>query len=156
MGFVNQIGEIFSNLFGFVQPLYLIIYLLLVGGAIALAFTKKISRSLAYTIAILPIGIFLLSFMVKGVKKPIDEKTEIETVERKVISKLTLIRDVQEEIFKNKGAYARTPEELIEFFNNGKIPILEKKEKIFVVGGKDSVLTTIDTLDILNTKDVSV
>lgn len=151
MGFVNQIGEIFSNLFGFVQPLYLIIYVLLVGGAVALAFTKKISRSLAYTIAILPIGIFLLSFMVIGVKKPIDEQAEIDAVEKKIISKLTLIRDVQEEMFKQKNMYARSAEDLINFYNNGKVPIVEKKEKDY---GQDSVVVRIDTLEILDAKDV--
>lgn len=151
MSLIDQISGILSNLFGFVQPLYIIIYAVLVGVAIALAFTKKVPKSLAYTIAILPVGIFLLSFMVVGVKKPIDEQAEIDAIEKKVISKLTLIRDVQEEMFKQKGMYARTPEALIEFFNNGKVPIVEKKEKDY---GKDSVVVTVDTLDILDAKDV--
>jgi len=153
MSFIDQIGEIFSNLFGFIKPLYLIIYLLLVGAVVALAFTKKVSKSLAYTVAILPVGVFLLSFMVVGVKKPIDEQAEIDGVEKKIISKLTLIRDVQEEMFKQKGMYARTPEALVDFFNNGKVPIVEKKEKDY---GQDSVVVTIDTLEILDAKAVII
>ena len=150
MGFLDQIGEIISNLFGFVKPIYLIIYLVLVAGAVALAFTKKISNNLASTIAILPLGIYLLVFMVMGVKIPIDEQTEIDAIERKVIAKLTLIRSIQDEMFKQKGSYARSSGALVDFFKNGKIPIIEKKEKDL---GNDSVLVTIDTLQILSTKE---
>lgn len=151
MGFIDQIGEIISNLFGFVKPIYLIVYLVLVAGAVALAFTKKISNNLASTIAILPLGIYLLLFMVMGVKIPIDEQAEIDAIEKRIISKLTLIRDIQEEMFKQKSMYARTPEALIDFFKNGKIPITEKKEKDL---GNDSVLVTIDTLQIVSAKEL--
>lgn len=151
MSFLDQIGEIFSNLFGFVKPVYLIIYLVIVGAVVALAFTKKISNSLASTIAILPIGVYLLAFMIMGVKIPIDQQAEIDAVEKRIIAKLTLIRDVQEEMFKQKGAYARKPEALIEFFNNGRVPIIEKKEKDL---GNDSVVVTIDTLQIIPAKEL--
>lgn len=150
MSFVNQISEIISNLFGFVQPVYLIIYLVVVGAAIALAVTKKISSNLASTVAVLPLGVYLVVFMVMGVKVPIDQQAEIDAVEKKIIAKLTLIRDIQEEIAKQKGMYAAKPEDLIDFFKNGKIPIVEKKEKDL---GNDSVVVKIDTLQILSTKE---
>ncbi|EAY26175.1 hypothetical protein [Microscilla marina] len=150
MGFFNQISEIISNLFGFVQPVYLIVYLVVVGAVIALAVTKKISYNLASTVAVLPLGVYLLVFMVMGVKVPIDQQTEIDNVEKKIIAKLTLIRDIQEELAKQKGMYAGKSEELINFFKNGKIPIVEKKEKDL---GNDSVIVKIDTLQIISTKE---
>ena len=74
---------------------------------------------------------------------------EIKTADETVIAKLQKLRFAQKKFFEVNKHYAPTWDSLFQFVKNGEIPIIQVSETVFSVNGKDSVIFTTDTLDIV-------
>ncbi len=96
----------------------------------------------------------LAYYLGSNIKSTIDERELIAAREDAVIEKLMLIREAQILYQEVNGNYTSDWDKLIDFIQNGRVPIVEKKETIITLSyGADSVIVTYDTLEIVDARD---
>ena len=78
------------------------------------------------------------------------EYQKIKMVDENVINKLKKIRVAQKRYLEVNKTYANSWNTLINFINNGEIPIIQKTEKVNTINGKDKITITIDTLNVIS------
>lgn len=78
---------------------------------------------------------------------------KIKGVDAKVISKLKKIRLVQEAHLSVKSNYCNSWDSLYHFVEHGEFAIVQKKETISIVNGKDKIEVKIDTLSTVSVYD---
>ncbi len=74
------------------------------------------------------------------------EREQLAHIDEQVIEKLIKIRESQKKYFEANNHYASDWDSLITFVREGELPVIQRKEEIFVVNGKDSIKVTVDTL----------
>jgi len=100
------------------------------------------------------IALVLGYFLVDSIKFAIDEEQRVTQSEAIVIEKLKLIRDAEKAYQKVFNKYTNNWDTLINFVENGKYPITKRSEKIIELAyGADSIIVTIDTIDIISAKE---
>ena len=96
----------------------------------------------------------LAYYLGSNIKETIDERKLISSREQAVIDKLMLIREAEIVYQEVNGNYTANWDTLINFIENGRVPIVEKKETIITLSyGADSVIVSYDTLEIISAKD---
>jgi hypothetical protein len=94
---------------------------------------------------------FFLSFQIYNtVRKPIEEKRNIERTEEAIIKKLEVIRKLQQAYYAKYGCYATSWEKLLKFALEDSLYNISKREEDL---GNDSVIVTYDTLSVMAVRD---
>lgn len=107
-----------------------------------------------FTILLFVVAIGLGYFLTTSIKTDIDEENRIYNTEQRVIHKLKIIREAQIAYQTVHGRYTDNWDTLIHFMKNGQIPIVEKKEEVFMLAyGADSTHITYDTLGMVSVRD---
>lgn len=100
------------------------------------------------------IALGLAYFLFDRIKFKIDEEDRIARIERNVIERLKMIRDAQIAYQAVNREYTNDWNELIQFIEDGKIYITQRKETIIPLEyGADSVIVQIDTLGSVQVRD---
>ena len=108
---------------------------------------------------ILTIVLFLASFFLafrlyRGVQGTIDDRAAIETNENLIIEKLKLIREAEIVFQEVNKRYTANWDSLINFIENGRVPIIQRREVIKQVGyGQEEVKIFFDTLGFVQAKE---
>lgn len=106
---------------------------ILVGGLLAILFSASVfSRNVVFGIGLLcvVITIFVAYFTVQSVNATIAHNEAREKSEQIVRFNLTQIREIQRAHKKTNGVYASDWEELIDFYNNGEIEVVESEKPV--------------------------
>ncbi len=99
-------------------------------------------------------SVALAWYLGSNIKETIDERELIAEREQAVIEKLMLIREAEIVYQEVNGNYTSDWDKLIDFIQNGRVPIVEKKETIITLSyGADSIIVTYDTLEIISAKE---
>ena len=107
-----------------------------------------------FTILLFVVAIGLGYFLTASIKSDIELEERITSTEARVINKLQLIRDAQIAYQQVHGDYTSSWDTLIQFIQNGEIPIVQKKERIIMLSyGADSTVVTYDTLGTVSVRD---
>lgn len=107
-----------------------------------------------FTILLFVVAIGLGWLLTSSIKTDIEEEQRIANIEQKVINKLKIIREAQIAYQNVHGTYTDSWDSLIHFMQHGEIPIVQKKEEIFMLAyGADSTVVTYDTLGMVNVRD---
>ncbi|MCF6361459.1 MAG: hypothetical protein L3J29_11950 [Cyclobacteriaceae bacterium] len=107
-----------------------------------------------YSIIALLIALTLAFFLVKSIKFEIDETKRISKSEAIVIEKLKLIREAQVTYQEVNSRYTNNWDTLINFIEHGKYYVTKRSEHIIELAyGADSIVVTIDTIDVIPAKD---
>jgi len=100
-----------------------------------------------YTYGTLVLALLLAIFLVNRIKFSIDEEARINTAESKVINKLKLIREAQIAFQSVNGEYANQWDSLLNFIENGKIFIIQRREETVLLDyGAEETTLYLDTL----------
>jgi len=106
------------------------------------------------SIVTLVIALVLAYFLVNNIKFAIDEEQRITQSESVVIEKLKLIREAEKAYQEVYNRYTNNWDSLINFIENAQYPITKRSEKIIELAyGADSIVVTIDTIDIISAKE---
>lgn len=107
-----------------------------------------------FSIVALLIAITLAYFLVSSIKFAIDEEKRITQSEAIVIEKLKLIREAQKAYHEVNSRYTNNWDSLINFIDYGKYYVTKRSERIVELAyGADSIIVTIDTIDIIAAKN---
>ncbi len=107
-----------------------------------------------FSIITLLIAIILAYFLVSSIKFAIDEEKRISKSEAIVIEKLKLIREAELVYQEVNSRYTNNWDTLINFIEHGKYYVTKRSERIVELAyGADSIIVTIDTIDIIPAKE---
>lgn len=107
-----------------------------------------------FTILLFVVAIGLGYFLTTSIKTDIESEEKIRNTEQRIINKLKIIREAQITYQTVHGRYTDSWDTLINFINNGEIPIVEKREQIFMLAyGADSTVVEYDTLGMVSVRD---
>lgn len=107
-----------------------------------------------FTILLFVVAIGLGYFLTTSIKTDIEQEERIANTEQRVINKLKIIREAQTTYQTVHGHYTDSWDSLINFINEGQIPIVEKREQIFMLAyGADSTVVEYDTLGMVSVRD---
>ncbi len=100
-----------------------------------------------YTYGTLILAAGLAFFLVSRIKYSIDEEARINVAENKVINKLKMIRDAQIAFQSVNGEYASEWDSLLNFIENGKIFLIQRREEtVLLEYGAEETTLYLDTL----------
>ena len=100
-----------------------------------------------YTYGTLLLAVGLAFFLVSRIKYSIDEEARINAAEDKVIEKLKMIRDAQIAFQSVNGKYANEWDSLLNFVENGKIFLIQRREETVLLDyGAEETTLYLDTL----------
>lgn len=103
---------------------------------------------------LLAISVFLAYYLYNSIDTTIKEREAIATTEAQIIDKLSIIREAEKVYLEQNGKYTSSWDTLINFIENGVVPIIEKKETIIPKGyGVEEVIVKIDTIGQISAKD---
>jgi biotin carboxyl carrier protein len=108
---------------------------------------------------ILSIVLFLVSLGLAAVlyfniNSTIEFKEHVRVTEDKIKDKLAIIRESEKAYLERYGKYTASWDTLINFIENGKVPITVRTEKITQLSyGEEKVEVKIDTIGIMSAKD---
>jgi pyruvate carboxylase len=103
---------------------------------------------------LLAVSISLALYLYNSIDSTIEERKAIASTEAQVIDKLNIIREAEKAYLEQFGKYTSSWDTLINFIENGKVPIIEKKETIIPKGyGVEEVIVKIDTIGEVAAKD---
>jgi hypothetical protein len=112
----------------------------------------SVTRIISIVLLVLSIGLGF--YLVSSIKSTIDDQALISEREEAIINKLLLIKEAEIVYLEVYGNYTSDWDKLIDFIENGKYPIIQKKERVVTLSyGADSSIVTYDTLDIIPAKD---
>jgi len=110
-------------------------------------------------VKILSIVFFLVSiglavYLYKNITDTIKFKEAIVTTEQQITDKLEVIREAEKAFLEQNGRYTSNWDSLINFIENGRVPITLRKEKITQLSyGEEKVEVTVDTIGYMPAKD---
>jgi len=106
------------------------------------------------TVVLLAASLYLGYYLYSGVQQVIDDRALIETSETSVIERLKLIREAESVYQEQFRKYTSSWDTLARFIENGKVPILQRREEIKQKAyGGEEVVVHIDTLGFVSAKD---
>lgn len=106
------------------------------------------------TVAFTVVSLYLAYFLYNSVQSVIDTREQIDNTEKAVIERLKLIREAEIVFQEQNRRYTANWDSLVNFIENGKVPILQRREIITqkAYGGED-VKIQIDTLGFVSAKE---
>lgn len=106
------------------------------------------------TIVFTAVSLFLGYFLYDSIQSVIDTTEKIDQTEKAVIERLRLIREAEIVFQEQNGRYTASWDTLADFIQNGKVPILQRREIITqkAYGGEEVKIET-DTLGFLSAKE---
>lgn len=114
----------------------------------------KISSVVIFTIVLFSLSGGLAGYLYASVKGTIDFKNSIAATEARVIEKLEIIREAEKVFLEQNGRYTSNWDTLINFIQNGEVPITVRKETVIPLSyGADSIYVQIDTIDHVPAKE---
>jgi biotin carboxyl carrier protein len=106
------------------------------------------------TAVLLIASVSLFVYLYGSVQKVIDDRDAIVAKESAVIERLKLIRESEIVYQESKGRYTANWDSLANFIENGKVPILERREEIKQKAyGGEEIIIHIDTLGFISAKE---
>lgn len=108
---------------------------------------------------ILSIVLFLVSLVLAGylyhnINSTIEFKEQVRVTEDKIKDKLAIIREAEKAYLERHGKYTASWDTLIDFIENGKVPITVRTEKITQLSyGEEKVEVFIDTVGTMSARD---
>ena len=112
------------------------------------------SKLKIYTYLTLFLAIGLGIFLVSRIKFSIDEESRITRAENLIIDNLKIIRDAQVTFQSVKGSYTSDWDSLINFVENGKIFIVQRREETVLLDyGAEETTLYLDTLGSISVID---
>ena len=102
-----------------------------------------------------PVILVLIWLLASGVKGPIDQKTRIAAIEKAVVNKLKMLRDLEIAYQSEKGSYAGKWDDLTSFAKSGKFYLIQTREETSLneENGQEKVTIIRDTLDTVPVMD---
>ena len=96
----------------------------------------------------------LFYFLYNGIDSVVEKRALIQDQETQLIERFKLIREAQIVFQEQNGRYTANWDSLADFIENGKVPILNRREEIKqkAYGGEDVILH-IDTVKIISARD---
>ncbi|MBX2962408.1 MAG: hypothetical protein KF687_07845 [Cyclobacteriaceae bacterium] len=112
----------------------------------------NLSKILAYILFVISLG--LAYYLYSSINSTIEFREKIVTTERQITDKLSVIREAQKVYLEQHGKYTSDWDSLINFIENGIVPIVVKTETIIPLSyGVDSIQVKIDTIGQIPAKD---
>jgi len=106
------------------------------------------------TVVLLAASIGLFVYLYSSVEKVIDDREEIASKEAAVIERLKLIREAQIVFNEVNGRFTASWDSLANFIQNGRVPIIERKETIIQKAyGGEEVKVQFDTLGFVSARE---
>ncbi len=106
------------------------------------------------TVVFTLISLYLAYFLYNSVQSVIDTREMISTTEKAVIERLKLIREAEIVFQERNGRYTANWDSLSNFIENGKVPILQRREIITQKAyGGEEVKIEVDTLGFISAKE---
>jgi len=108
---------------------------------------------------ILSIVLFLVSiglayYLYNNIQSTIEFKESILATEKQITDKLAIIREAEKVFLEQNGRYTSNWDSLINFIENGQVPITVRTEKITQLSyGEEKVEVRIDTIGMMPAKD---
>jgi hypothetical protein len=108
---------------------------------------------------ILSIVLFLVSLVLAGylyhnINSTIEFKEQVRVTEDKIKDKLAIIREAEKAYLDRYGKYTASWDTLINFIENGQVPITVRTEKITQLSyGEEKVEVKIDTVGVMSARD---
>jgi len=107
-------------------------------------------KTIIISIPLLIISLLLVSFFYRSIKHEINTKAQIKQIEKSIVNRMKLLRDLQSTYKGKYGRYARW-QELKEFAKDGKFYVIEKRQSYDLQDdGQEKITTVIDTLRTAN------
>lgn len=112
----------------------------------------NLTRILSYVFFIVSLG--LAYFLYNNINSTIEFKEAIVTTEKQITDKLAVIREAEKVYLEQFGHYTANWDSLINFIENGKVPITLRTEKITQLSyGEEKVEVQVDTIGFMPAKD---
>lgn len=93
-------------------------------------------------------------YLYNSIAKTIEFTENIKVTEKQITDKLAVIREAEKVFLEQYGRYTSNWDSLINFIENGRVPILQRREVIKSAGyGVDCVKVYVDTLGFMSAKD---
>lgn len=106
------------------------------------------------TVVFTVISLYLAYFLYDSIQSVIDTQEKIDQTEKAVIERLKLIREAEVVFQEQNGHYTANWDSLVAFIENGKVPILQRREIITQKAyGGEEVKIEIDTLGFVSAKE---
>ncbi|MBL7852170.1 MAG: hypothetical protein JNN04_14805 [Cyclobacteriaceae bacterium] len=106
------------------------------------------------TIVFTLVSLYLAYFLYNSIQSVIDTREQIDQTEKAVIERLKLIREAEVVFQEQHGRYTSNWDSLVNFIQNGKVPILQRREIITQKPyGGEEVKIEVDTLGFLSAKE---
>lgn len=103
------------------------------------------TKIIAGVLFVVSIGLFYYLF--SSINETIEFKESISTTEKQIIDKLSVIREAEKVYLEQHGRYTSSWDTLINFIENGTVPITVRTEIIIPLSyGVDSIQVKIDTI----------
>jgi hypothetical protein len=112
----------------------------------------NLNKIIATVLFLVSIGLFY--YLYNSIDNTIEFTENIKTTESQVIDKLSVIREAEKVFLEQNGRYTSSWDTLIQFIENGIVPITVRTETIIPLSyGVDSVKVTIDTIGQISAKE---
>jgi hypothetical protein len=113
---------------------------------------NTVTKVLTAVLLIVSVGMF--AYLYGSVNDVIEERDRIASQEAAVIERLRLIREAEIVFLSVYGRYTANWDSLSHFINNGRVPIIQRREEIIqkAYGGED-VTVHVDTLGYISAKE---
>ena len=112
----------------------------------------NLTKIIAAVLFVISLGLFY--YLYSSIDDTIKLQESIESTEAQIKDKLAVIREAEKLFLEQHGRYTSNWDSLINFIENGKVPITVRTETIIPLSyGVDSVKVDIDTIDIVPAKD---
>ncbi len=112
----------------------------------------NLTKILAIVLFVVSLG--LAYYLYDNINSTIVFKESILTTEKQITDKLAIIREAEKVFLEQNGRYTSNWDSLINFIENGQVPVLVRTEKITQLSyGEEKVEVKIDTIGFISAKD---
>jgi hypothetical protein len=106
------------------------------------------------SIVLFVVSIGLAYYLYDSIHSTIEFQESIANTEKQITDKLAVIREAEKAYLEQHGHYTSNWDSLINFIENGRVPIINRSEKITALSyGEEKVEVIIDTLGFMPAKD---
>lgn len=99
------------------------------------------------SVVLLVVSLGLAYYLYDSIHSTIEFRKSIASTEDQIIKKLEIIREAEKVFLEQKGHYTSSWDSLINFIQNGVVPITVRTEKVIPLSyGADSIYVRIDTI----------
>jgi biotin carboxyl carrier protein len=114
----------------------------------------KMSLTKIITIVLFVISVALAYYLFSNINETIKFRESITTTEKQIIDKLAVIREAEKVFLEQHGYYTSNWDSLINFIENGKVPVTVRTETITSLSyGEEKVEVKIDTIGVIPAKE---